>query len=161
MAWNVEIHIFSSNITLVCELGRNQNNVMEDAGVIWAMMCLAWPTWAPFCLLCSHKPLPSLNNAQSQCHTMESGPAMLSEGPSILIWSAPKSWKPFKIRSNFFSLCLGESRCLANIYWWMYWGWRIVMQFNNCLRVNTKEFKRNTNEEKLFLTGGIRLDITT
>lgn len=43
----------------------------------------------------------------------------------------------------------------------MYWGWGIVMQLNNCMRVNTKGFYRNTNKEKVFLAGGIRLDITT
>lgn len=40
----------------------------------------------------------------------------------------------------------------------MHWGWEIVIQFNN--RINMKEFYRNTNKEKIYLTGGIQVDIT-
>lgn len=74
-------------------------------------------------------------------------------GPMLFRSDLPKRPESPLNQKQFFSLCLRKSRCLANIYWWMYWGWRIVMQFNNCLKVNTKEFKRNTNKEKSFLTG--------
>ena len=71
-----------------------------------------------------------------------------SQGHAGLIWSDQLSWKPLKIRHNSFSLCLNKSRHLANIYWWMYWGWGIVMTFNNSLR-GTQIHYRNTNKETI------------
>ena len=112
----------------------------------------SWVPWEPS-LLCLHKPLPSLSNEPLHVTPWTPTQQCFLRASAVLIGSASLCWKPFKIMHNFFSLCLGKSRCLANIYWWMCWGWGIVMQFNNRGRINMKEFYRNTNKEKYFWLG--------